>query len=43
MASYIPYYGHIKIIEYTMDQWVEYIIVVTRYDINKPRKTKLDL
>jgi hypothetical protein len=43
MTSCIPYHRHIKINEYTMDQWVEYIIVVTRHVINEPRKTKLDL
>jgi hypothetical protein len=40
MASCIPYHGHIKINEYTMDQWVEYIIIVTRHVINKPRKNQ---
>jgi hypothetical protein len=43
IALGIPYHGHIKINEYTIDQWVEYIILVTRHVINEPRKTKLDL
>jgi hypothetical protein len=43
MALCIPYHRHTKINEYTMDQWVEYIIVVTRHVINEQRKTKLDL
>jgi hypothetical protein len=40
MASCIPYHGHIKINEYSMDQWFEYIRVVTRHVINEPSKNQ---